>query len=239
MKIINLIALLFLVSCMNSSKTTNLKASQFNEKVSTSNVQILDVRTSEEFDQGHIKGAINVDVNSDNFDVDVLKLDNTKPVYVYCLAGVRSNDAAEKMKALGFDQIFQLDGGIKSWNTANLPLDKTPVDTTKISQVTETEEAEIPFEEAIKKDKLVLVDFNAVWCGPCKKMQPHIDKLKEARKSDVLVYSIDTDKNPVLSSKYNVQLLPTIMLFKKDKTLHRIEGYQDYSSLEKLVNKYK
>jgi len=224
---------------MNSSKTTNLKASQFNEKVSASNVQILDVRTSEEFDQGHIKGAINVDVNSDNFDAEVLKLDNTKPVYIYCLAGVRSNEAAEKMKALGFDQVYELEGGIKSWSSSNLPLEKTPKDTTKTPEITEVSETELPFEEAIKKDKLVLVDFNAVWCGPCKKMQPHIDKLKEARKSDVLVYGIDTDKNPVLSNKYNVQLLPTIMLFKNNKILHRIEGYQDYNSLEKLVNKYK
>ncbi|MFZ9980912.1 MAG: rhodanese-like domain-containing protein [Cyclobacteriaceae bacterium] len=84
---------------------------------------ILDVRTPEEFSEDHLAGAINMDVNSPDFEKLSAKLDKKKPVYVYCLGGVRSKKAAGILKRNGY-QAVSMSGGIKAWKSAGLPVTK-------------------------------------------------------------------------------------------------------------------
>jgi thioredoxin 1 len=84
---------------------------------------LLDVRTPEEFAEDHLARAINIDVNSPDFEKQISKLDKKKPVYVYCLGGVRSKKAASIMKRNGF-QAVSMSGGIKAWKSAGLPVTK-------------------------------------------------------------------------------------------------------------------
>jgi rhodanese-related sulfurtransferase len=78
-------------------------------------VQLVDVRTPEEFEEGHIKGFQNIDFMSDTFQEDIEKLDKTKPVIVYCKSGNRSGKSCEIMKEKGFVKIYDLEGGIEKW----------------------------------------------------------------------------------------------------------------------------
>ena len=78
-------------------------------------VQLVDVRTPKELEDGFIDNAQNIDFNSPTFDEDILKLDKSKPVVLYCKSGGRSAKCAEKLKAAGFIKIFDLDGGITKW----------------------------------------------------------------------------------------------------------------------------
>ncbi len=96
----------------------------FEKKMSEPNVQLIDVRTAEEFTSGHIPNSINIDVNSDTFESKVASLDKEKPVMVYCKMGGRSAKAAEKLKELGFKNITDLDGGFTSWSSVNKPVEK-------------------------------------------------------------------------------------------------------------------
>lgn len=84
---------------------------------------LLDVRTPEEFSEDHLARAINIDVNSPDFEKQCAKLDKKKPVYVYCLGGVRSKKAAAILKRNGF-QAVSMSGGIKAWKSAGLPVTK-------------------------------------------------------------------------------------------------------------------
>ena len=84
---------------------------------------ILDVRTPEEFAEDHLARAINIDVNSPDFEKQAAKLDKKKPVYVYCLGGVRSKKAAGILKRNGY-QAVSMSGGIKAWKSAGLPVTK-------------------------------------------------------------------------------------------------------------------
>jgi rhodanese-related sulfurtransferase len=84
---------------------------------------ILDVRTPEEFAEDHLARAINIDVNSPDFEKQSAKLDKKKPVYVYCLGGVRSKKAAGILKRNGY-QAVSMSGGIKAWKSAGLPVIK-------------------------------------------------------------------------------------------------------------------
>lgn len=79
---------------------------------------IVDVRTPEEFADGALPKAVNISVTSLDFPFEINKLDKTKPVMIYCKAGSRSARAAVAMKALGFDTIYELDGGFMAWQAA-------------------------------------------------------------------------------------------------------------------------
>ena len=84
---------------------------------------VLDVRTPEEFREGHLSAAVNIDVDDDGFDKKVESLDRNKTYFVYCKAGVRSERAAKKMKEKGFKKVVSLKGGIEEWKDAGLPVE--------------------------------------------------------------------------------------------------------------------
>ena len=77
-------------------------------------MQIVDARTPQEFRDGHIPRAVNLDINSTDFINQIGSLDKTRPVAVYCRSGRRSKIAAEKLVSNGFD-VTELDGGIITW----------------------------------------------------------------------------------------------------------------------------
>ena len=85
---------------------------------------IVDVRTAEEFKEGHIKGAKNIDVMSDDFEAQLAKLDKTQPTLVHCQAGGRSSRALKTFEKLGFTQVIHLDDGFGGWEAAGKPVEK-------------------------------------------------------------------------------------------------------------------
>ena len=84
-------------------------------------VQLIDVRTPEEFSQGHLENAKNINIMAEDFDAQVASLDKSKPVMVYCKSGGRSARASERLKELGFTTITDLEGGNTNWNSENKP----------------------------------------------------------------------------------------------------------------------
>jgi rhodanese-related sulfurtransferase len=89
----------------------------------SNNVVIIDVRTPEEFNQGHIQDASNIDFYSDNFKDELNKLDKTKTYVIHCRSGSRSAQALEMMKELGFKQVYNM-GGIIQWKEKGFPTTK-------------------------------------------------------------------------------------------------------------------
>jgi len=87
-------------------------------------VQLVDVRTPEEFSEGYIKNAQNIDFHSPTFAQDILKLDKEKPVMLYCHSGGRSAKCAQKLKDAGFKKIYDLEGGISTWKHEGLPIEQ-------------------------------------------------------------------------------------------------------------------
>lgn len=80
-----------------------------------SNPQLVDVRTPKEFANGNIEGAVNINIKSNDFLQNISKLDKEQPVFVYCQVGGRSQKCAEKMKSLGFSEIYELKPGYSGW----------------------------------------------------------------------------------------------------------------------------
>jgi thioredoxin 1 len=87
--------------------------------------------------------------------------------------------------------------------------------------------------EVLESSQPVLIDFTAVWCGPCKMLDPVIKQLAKDWDGKVRVFKLDVDDNPDLAMNYQVMGVPTLMLFKNGAPVERVTGYQPKDRLEK------
>lgn len=98
-----------------SSTIELISPEEMQEITQIEDVQLIDVRTPEEYEEGYIEGFQNIDYFSDSFTQEIEKLDKSKPVVVYCKSGNRSGKCAQKMLDAGFAKIYDLEGGITKW----------------------------------------------------------------------------------------------------------------------------
>jgi thioredoxin 1 len=94
------------------------------------------------------------------------------------------------------------------------------------------------FNELIESDKPVLVDFFAEWCGPCKVMSPILKDVKQDLGDAVSILKVDVDKNPQAAAAYQVQGVPTLILFKQGKVLWRQSGVVQKNGLVGVIKKF-
>ncbi len=94
------------------------------------------------------------------------------------------------------------------------------------------------FTEIINGEKPVLVDFYAEWCGPCKIMKPILKELKTKLGESTTILQVDVDKSPQTASYYQIQGVPTLILFKKGKPVWRKSGVVSAPELEKVLQTY-
>ena len=220
-KILSLLSIVVLISCgeTNSQVVQNIKAEKFKEFSTLNDGIIIDVRTAAEFNSGHIKDATNIDFYADDFESKLKIVRKDVPIYVYCRSGGRSSSAAKKMEKLGFSEVYNLLGGIGSWNSLGFKTIKSKRG--KTSKQPKFSISEI--DEILKKNKTVLIDFSTQWCVPCKKMNPIIKEI-QSENSEVKVLFIDADVNKELIKKYQIQGVPVFIVFKNGSETFRNVG---------------
>lgn len=200
------------------SNSTKLTATIFAEKIKAlPSSPIVDVRTPEEYAKGHLINAKNIDWNNSNFEKQISALDKSLPVFVYCLSGARSSSAADKMLSSGFKEVYELDGGILKWRVANFPESLDADRSTGMSKE--------QFDSIVHSDKLVLIDFYADWCAPCKKMKPYLEEISKDMADKVVVIRINADDNQTLCKELNVDALPCLQLYKDDTLTWSTKGF--------------
>ena len=220
---------LYLITSCNGQTKQNFESispKTFSEKINEdSKPQIIDVRTPEEFNGEHIDNAINENWNSNSFTANITKYDKKKPVYVYCLSGGRSKKAAEKFVALGFEKVYELQGGIMKWNADGFskPLDKT------------VGMSVAAYNELLNSDKKVLISFYADWCAPCKKMAPYVLKMQKDWADKVVIVRINADENKTLAAELKIVELPTLILYEKKSLKWRKSGFMSEENLKKQL----
>jgi len=228
---------LFVVISFNANlyaeNPVNLDAASFASKMKQlPNSQIIDVRTSGEFTQGHIKYAKNMDISSNNFQQNAIKLDKNKPLFVYCLSGSRSAYATNVLSSMGFKEIYNLAGGMMRWRAANLPETTDNATTAPASPGMTMAQ----YRSLLNSNKLVLVDFYADWCVPCQKMKPYLEDISKEMKDKVVVIRIDVEANKALAKELKVDALPVLYIYKGKKLGWSNKGYV---SKETVVKKLK
>ncbi len=196
------------------------------EKGLSTDVQLLDVRTMEEFKEGHLKGAMLADwKEKEEFARRVASLDKKKPVFVYCLSGGRSAAALAYLEENGFT-VTELEGGINAWKQADKAVEGEK-STTKVS--------EKEYQEMIQSAEMVLMNFGASWCPPCRKMEPVLAELK-TENPNVGILNIDAGKEQELMKAYSVKQIPTYILYKNGEEVWRTSGETKKSVISSKLN---
>lgn len=230
---ISIITILF-SSCSNGQSQkykSNITATEFSKKITElPTATIIDVRSSEEFEGGHILNAQNFNWNGNDFDKQISTFDKSKPVLVYCLSGGRSSSAAKKMRNNGFKEVYELEGGMMQWRNNNLP------ETTDGTAPKQAEMSIQQFQELTKGNKLVLVDFNAEWCAPCKKMLPMIEEISASMQDKVKVEKIDVDINSELATTLKVESIPMFIMYKNGTEVWKHLGLIEKGKLIEAIN---
>ncbi len=236
--LLSFVLLLFLFTGCNSQNAPvkNLNPTDFEKGINGGNIQIVDVRTPEEYSEKHIAGAANININDAGFEKKMNALDKSKPVYIYCLAGGRSKKAADFASANGFKEVYNLEFGINSWMSENKPV------VSGSGEKVQNGAIGMSFDDYLNhlKDspKLVLVDFNAVWCGPCKTLKPIVHRVVKANDDKVELFEIDVDKNSTVASTMNVRAIPLLILYKKGKEVWRNMGVADADLIDSKVKEF-
>jgi len=94
------------------------------------------------------------------------------------------------------------------------------------------------FKQMIQSDKPVLVDFSAEWCGPCKMMAPILKEVKKEIGDSATIIKVDVDKNPVAAGEYQVQGVPTLILFKNGQPMWRQSGVIQKAGLVSIIKQF-
>ena len=222
-KIFLLLNIIFFASCIDTYPdiTDNIEVKEFYKLLNEKEGFILDVRTSKEFNSGHIKNATNIDFYSNDF-IEKLKLIRKDiPIYIYCRSGGRSAAAANKMEKLGFLKIYNLLGGIKAWEKSkyllsekkDVSLEKKDLPIFSISQIN----------KILDNNETVLLEFSTEWCLPCKKMKPLIQVMKREN-PNIKFLTINADANTDLVENYNIKGIPSFIIFKNNIEVFRHIG---------------
>jgi len=94
------------------------------------------------------------------------------------------------------------------------------------------------FNDIIQNNKPTLVDFHAEWCGPCKMMKPVLEEFKSRVKDDVTILKIDVDKNPKVAGIYQIQGVPTLILFQNGQIKWRQSGVVSAQQLQQIISPF-
>lgn len=211
------IALTFVMlhACNSNAQKTNLSVDSFEQKINTPGVQVLDVRTAEEFNGDHIKDALQANwLNKEEFVKRAEALDKSRPVYTYCLSGARSAKATAWLNSHGFEA-YNMDGGIKSWRAQGKDL---------IQQQAVPQISMEAFTSSIPEDKTVLVDVGAKWCPPCRKMDPILDELVQSNGKKFMVLRVDGATQAELVKGLGADEFPTFIIYKNGKPVWKKQG---------------
>ncbi len=227
---------LFFVACAQSTTSEEqavvtslpltMSANKFQEAIKKPGTQILDVRTAEEFQSGHIANALQANIiNTKEFEDRVQHLDKNSVIYVYCQSGGRSASAQNILMQRGY-KVVNLEGGMSNWK-----MNQLPVEGSESAVQMRVED----YNKVIADNKLVLVDIGASWCPPCRKMQPTIDQIKKEQGDKLYFLAVDGGTDMEVMKHVFFQSLPTFIIYKNGQEVWRKQGIVSKEEFDKLL----
>ena len=196
---------------------------------STKDAVVLDVRTPDEFNSGGIVNAVNVDFRDKYFETRVKDMDVNKVYFVYCLSGGRSGNAAEFMRKNGFKNVYDLAGGMLAWNKAAMPV--TQATNVPLKDKISAED----YKSMINSEKIVLIDFYAPWCGPCRQMLPLIEEISKEYEGKAKIIRINIDENKMLTKQLRIDEIPFFKLYNNGEEKGNFIGQLDRASFVRIL----
>lgn len=207
-----------------------LSPQDFQQKVDASvndpSTIILDVRTQDEFNTGHIDRAMLIDYRSQDFSQQIKRLDPNKKYLIYCRSGVRSSEAIDSLKLLGFNHLLELEGGLNAWKQNKLPVVGVPDDKVSLKD----------YNDMLASNQLILIDFYAPWCGPCLKMTPMFEEISKKYEGRIKLVKINADENKNLADLFIGKGFPLLIAYKNQEIVWEKIGLLEQDALEKNID---
>lgn len=239
MKLKCLVSLLFLtttiMSCAQQPNQQNgtdqklamdltVDAAKFSKAITAPDAQILDVRTAGEFQSGHIANALQANwLDPKEFKNRTQHLDKSKTVYIYCQSGGRSASAQAALMEAGF-KVVNLEGGMSNWRMQEMPVE---------GGGTKLQMRVADFNKVVQTNQYVLAEIGALWCPPCRKMQPIMDALKQTPPKPFYFLAVDGGQDMDVMKSVKADDLPTFILYKNGVEVWRKVGVTPKEDFEK------
>ena len=204
------------MSCAQKpSMDLTVDAAKFSKAIAAPDAQILDVRTASEYQSGHIANALQANwLDPREFNNRTQYLDKSKTIYIYCQSGGRSASAQTALIQAGFN-VVNLEGGISNWRMQEMPIEGAG---------TKVQMRVVDFEKLIQSNEYVLVEIGALWCPPCRKMQPVVDGLKQSPPKPFYFLAVDGGQDMEVMKSVKADDLPTFILYKSGIEVWRKVG---------------
>lgn len=188
---------------------------------SQKNPQIIDARSPEEYALNHIEGALNFNLQTENYAKYVAALNQSKPVFIYSIGAGRSGQLAKELLKNGFSDVHDLEGGIAAWIGGGKPYYTNFK--SKLSLV--------EYKKIIADNNTVLVDIGSRYCGACKKVKPVLETIRTQYGADLKIVEIDLEESPqVIADLKTVNVFPTLILYQKGRIVFKKEGLSDFKN---------
>lgn len=217
-----------------SQQVNQVSSPRFFEIIQNQDGILLDVRTEQEFQSGHIENSGQMNFYARDFAQQLLQLPKDRPIYLYCNTGRRSNIAAQFLIRNGYTQVYNLQRGIVEWNHAGLPV--TVPSHARMDVENSFNQTE--FERLISSGKLVFVDFYAPWCGPCMQMMPMIDEMKSRFEGRIEVVKINADASRPLMRQLSISSIPHLVLYKNGDIVFEHTGLIEENRLFSILQSH-
>lgn len=229
--LLSMLSLVLFMGAAAQDRTFILSAETFEAGFQKDKALVMDVRTPDEFASGAIAGAVNYNFRSADFKQKVAQLDKKQTVYVYCLSGGRSGEAAIWMRSIGFEKVYELKGGILAWTKSGRPVGNQENNTVKKDQYSMDD-----YLKLTTSHSRVLIDFYAPWCGPCKKLAPMLESLADTYKGKAVIIKINIDENKELVRQLGIDEIPFFKAFHDGKEVGNFIGQVDKATFERVLN---
>lgn len=220
-KIIAIVTNLFFVTAALAQTAENkspapLTLDSFTAKIGRQDKpQIIDARSADEFALNHINGAVNFNLQTEDYANRVLSLNKNEPVFIYSIGTGRSGQLAKDLRSKGFKEVYDLQGGIANWVGGG-----KPYYTSAKKSVTQQE-----YKNILANNQLVLVDIGSRYCGACKKVKPILDSLRRENGDALKIVEIDLEESPQLITELKtVDAFPYLILYKQGEVALKRSG---------------
>lgn len=226
--------IIFLSLNLNSQPAIviNVGVDDFRELIANDTGSLIDVRTQQEYDNGHIENAGQLNYYALDFNKKLLLLPKNKPVFLYCNTGYRSKKAAKTLISNGYRQVYNLEKGIMAWNLANYKVVIEKNAQPFLANKIEKDE----YYAFLNNNTYVLIDFYAPWCAPCKTMMPAIDSLEVENIERINVLKVNVDASKKLVRELQINGVPQLRLYKKGELIKIHNGFMNSKNLKLFVN---
>ncbi len=225
-----------LVSCLGNSneKIQSISVDELEQAMRPyANLQVVDLRSPEDYLEAHLPGAVNIDLNSPTFEKELAGLNPELPIYLYCANGLSSAEAIKKMAKKPFPKIYDVTGGYGAWSGAGKKLSQVDR-VARPEPVTRSE-----YDAMIKKAEFILLQFSPSSVDPMvlKRMEAMVFGVAKRKGGEMEFKKYNYSDQVSLARDLKVNNLPTLILYKQGIEVWRYEGMPEKSEIESAIEK--